>query len=282
MSKATTVEAPVEIKSDLRKFNKAEQQVTLALAALGKYTVITTPEESTTAMDEMKKAKEVEKIIETKRTELVKPYNDEVKRINTFAKELTAKIPPEVDRVKAVVLAFTKEQERLAKEKRDNDRKASLLSLGMVYNETEKLYAYEKEYVDDFTILHVDDVIWSEKYTYLVDKIQQLRTQSLQAKKDEMELTEAFGSEEEVTSLAEEIKAIESTPVVETMPMPSSGPAFKPKGLTKRWVHEVVDINLVPREWLMIDEAKVKQAIKDGTRSIPGLKIYQDESITLR
>lgn len=272
----------MEIKSGLRKFNKAEQQVTLALGALEKYKTIATAEESVTAIDTMKKAKEVEKIIETKRVEMVKPYNDEVKRINTFAKELTAKIPPEVDRVKGVVLAFQKEQERIAKEKRDTDRKNSLLSLGMVYDEKEKLYACGRVYVDDFTILHVDDTLWSEKYAEVVEKIQQARNEELATKKEEMELAEAFSSPDEVSDLAKEIESMESFTPAETIPVVTAPPVTKVSGLTKRWTYEVAESGMIPREYLMVDDAKVKQAIKDGVRVIDGLKIYQSESLTLR
>ena len=52
--------------------------------------------------------------------------------------------------------------------------------------------------------------------------------------------------------------------------------------LKPNWVYEVVDFALVPREWLMIDDRKVRAAIrgKDGLRDIPGLHI-KDEPLTV-
>jgi len=47
----------------------------------------------------------------------------------------------------------------------------------------------------------------------------------------------------------------------------------------KRWTFEVVDIEKVPREYLIVNDKKVNQAIKKGIRDIPGLKIYQKEKI---
>ena len=50
----------------------------------------------------------------------------------------------------------------------------------------------------------------------------------------------------------------------------------------KRWVFEVLDIMKVPKEYLVIDSAEVNDAIADGKRDIPGLKIYQKETLSVR
>jgi hypothetical protein len=51
-----------------------------------------------------------------------------------------------------------------------------------------------------------------------------------------------------------------------------------------RYVFEVENIDLVPREWLMINESKVKAAINGKNRidAIPGLKISEDYKTTIR
>ena len=41
------------------------------------------------------------------------------------------------------------------------------------------------------------------------------------------------------------------------------------------WEFEIEDINKVPREYLTLDEKKVKDDLKMGIRNIPGLKIYE-------
>ncbi len=53
-------------------------------------------------------------------------------------------------------------------------------------------------------------------------------------------------------------------------------------GVVKRWTFEVVDEKAVPRVWLMLDEGVINLAIKDGTRKIKGLRIYQKESLSVR
>ena len=41
------------------------------------------------------------------------------------------------------------------------------------------------------------------------------------------------------------------------------------------WTFEVLDEKKVPREYLELNEQKIRQAIKAGTREIPGLKIFE-------
>lgn len=48
------------------------------------------------------------------------------------------------------------------------------------------------------------------------------------------------------------------------------------------WVFEVQESTAVPREYLMPDEDKIKRAIANGIRNIPGVRIYSYESTHMR
>lgn len=50
----------------------------------------------------------------------------------------------------------------------------------------------------------------------------------------------------------------------------------------KVWKAEIMDETLVPREYLVVDQVAINKAVRDGVRSIPGVKIYQDEQISIR
>jgi hypothetical protein len=51
----------------------------------------------------------------------------------------------------------------------------------------------------------------------------------------------------------------------------------------KTWTFEVIDLNRVPREYMSLDVEVVRDAIvKDGVRDIPGLRIYQSETLRVR
>lgn len=50
----------------------------------------------------------------------------------------------------------------------------------------------------------------------------------------------------------------------------------------RKYAFRAVNLEEVPQEYLCIDEAKVKQAIKMGQRHIEGLEIYEEESTVIR
>ena len=53
-------------------------------------------------------------------------------------------------------------------------------------------------------------------------------------------------------------------------------------GLVAKWAYQVTDSDKVPREFLMVDEKKVRAAIATGVRQIDGITIYQDEILATR
>ena len=54
------------------------------------------------------------------------------------------------------------------------------------------------------------------------------------------------------------------------------------EGVRKVWTFEVENLANVPREYLMLDEKKVREAIRSGERSVPGLKIFQKQQTVYR
>jgi len=52
--------------------------------------------------------------------------------------------------------------------------------------------------------------------------------------------------------------------------------------LAKTWTYELEDLDKVPREWLCLDDRKVKAAIKGGLRKIDGLRIFEKPSVRVR
>lgn len=48
------------------------------------------------------------------------------------------------------------------------------------------------------------------------------------------------------------------------------------------WRHEVIDPQLVPRQYLTVDETAIKAAIRGGIREIPGVRIFEDAEIRTR
>ena len=53
-------------------------------------------------------------------------------------------------------------------------------------------------------------------------------------------------------------------------------------GIRQVWSFALEDLSQVPREYLVLDEKKVRQAIRSGERHIPGLRIYQQQQTVYR
>jgi len=51
---------------------------------------------------------------------------------------------------------------------------------------------------------------------------------------------------------------------------------------TTKWTHEVLDPSLVPRNYLMVNEAAIKAAVAGGLRSIPGVRIFSALQTAIR
>lgn len=50
----------------------------------------------------------------------------------------------------------------------------------------------------------------------------------------------------------------------------------------KIWKFEVVDPKAVPTSFLIVDDRKVAEAVKSGVREIPGVRIWQEETLASR
>ena len=50
----------------------------------------------------------------------------------------------------------------------------------------------------------------------------------------------------------------------------------------KTWAFRVLDPEAIPRKYLDLNEARVRKAIMAGVRDIPGIEVYQEESLAVR
>lgn len=268
---------PETVKADMRKFNRAKEQVSLAVTELKKYAVITTAATQTAAMGVLSLAKKVDTAIEAKRKQLVKPWNDEKDRINQFAKDLTKDLTDEIEAVKKEVLRFSQAEEQKALDLRTAQRKQSLATIGFVFAEEGQTMA-EVEGVGTISIREVlksTDADFNDILKDFNQRIAAAAQKQLEAIQPDT-LTEVFGSEEEKAPLPPAPAPVTAAPVF------SSGGNFAVKGTTRRWTFKITDATLVPREFLIVDEVAIRKAILAGTRSIAGIEIFQDTSLTIR
>lgn len=93
---------------------------------------------------------------------------------------------------------------------------------------------------------------------------------------------DAVRAEIEADDLRERVKALDGQPVQKVQEVRRQATTRGTYGgsvvNTKRWTFEVIDAAKVPREYLMVDEQKIRAAVDvSQVREIPGVRIYQTE-----
>lgn len=274
---------PQVIKADLRKFNKAEAAVNKQVAALLAIVKVETKEEADQALETLKAAKTVETMIESKRKDLKAPFFEAGTKIDAYAKKLVQALPAAINGVKFLVLEYNRAEEKKKLDARSETRRLQLLSLGFTRAEGETVYKNGELSVSDAEVAGYELEAWTSRLADLVVKIQAAKDAEV---KKLSENREFFG-----TSDAETDKKIEE---LQKPPAPVHVPSFggggarggssggSVKGVTKTWTFEVQEASLVPREFLTVDEIKIRQAIAAGNRSIAGVRIYQKEGLSVR
>lgn len=126
--------------------------------------------------------------------------------------------------------------------------------------------------------------------TTLKNKIRDYRAE-VERKKREEELEqrrqEAAREKERQEAAAAEIPVTIPEPEAEPSRAVSFQAASQPKtvgSMTARkvWKFEVTDAAQVPREFLIVNETAIREAVRQGNRDISGVRIYQDEVIASR
>jgi len=87
----------------------------------------------------------------------------------------------------------------------------------------------------------------------------------------------------------ERLEAIETSPeieekdypAVEVIEIPEVKKTMGNTQVRKYWTYEIIDIDKVPKEFMVVDDLSIRRVIRYGERIIPGLKIYQEEKISI-
>ena len=108
------------------------------------------------------------------------------------------------------------------------------------------------------------------------------REEAERKKIEEEKLKEAEALEEE-GFIEEAEKALEEIPLPSTY-IPPEKLKLNGTAIRKDWKWRVININQVPREYLIIDSSKITQLVKStkGQARIPGIEIYSESNVTVR
>lgn len=111
-----------------------------------------------------------------------------------------------------------------------------------------------------------------------------------EARKEAERLRKA--AEEEARKAAEEAKANGEEPPappqveITTPAVPKTDNVVRSQAGTAHvrqdWKFEIKNAAAVPREYLMVDERAIREAVKNGVREIPGVRVYQESKTVFR
>ncbi|MFH1304495.1 MAG: hypothetical protein ABIK07_25865 [Planctomycetota bacterium] len=194
------------------------------------------------------------------RKRILKPFEDDVKRINAFFKgpldRLAAARETMRQKIKKHLQAVEAENRRIADEKRKAAEKAEQDARDAARKAEEEAAEAQRKAADEAA-----------------------NTPEAKAAAQKA-ADEAAAAVRKANELAEQalIDAANAQVVTEQK---SHKTDLGSSGLTKVWKWRQVNFAAVPDEWKMLDEVKINKATrpKDGLRVIPGLEIYEDSQL---
>jgi len=111
------------------------------------------------------------------------------------------------------------------------------------------------------------------------------RVKEIERRKAEEEARRQAAEEQKRLNAEAAAAGVEAPVVPEVIPEQESGTVRTANGTAytrSQWTFELVNLSEVPAEFLMLDEKKVRAAIKQGVRSIAGLNIFEQKSVAIR
>lgn len=282
-------DTPDQVKADLRKFNRTEAIVQACVRELTGFAPVASHEDVARAQEELKTAAAIEKTVEKKRLELSKPYRDQAERINDYAKALLQPVRPAIEVLKGRILAFQKSEADRIQKLQNDSRHAMLIDMGLVFFDKGRPEVRSAHYNDPSTgrniyradLESVSGPVWAELVQAVLRAREELREAKARELTEKIEGAEFFG--QDASEIREQLQQVKEAPAITSIG-PEAGIILgaKVQGLTRRWKFEITDPNQVPRAYCTPDEKLIRQEVAAGARNIPGVRIYEEESISIR
>lgn len=190
--------------------------------------------------------------LEAMRKEAVQPLNDKVKEINSKIKFFTEPLQKAKDQLNDKMIAFQRAEMRRAEEARMEEQRKQEEEMARI--EAERAEAEAKAEAAR----------------------RKLEQESLTKKQQEAAKKKLEKAEDKLVSLAEEQQeqAVTAAMVEPTKKTTRTASGAKVT-FAERWDFEIVDVGKIPRDYLVPDERRIRNAISQGIREIPGVNIHQ-------
>jgi len=226
-------------------------------------------------------AKKAARIIETRRKEVIADPTEFVRAVNAFCKVLSDPLAEAEAAIKNKVSIY---QARIEMERRKAEEAARRAA-----QELQEKLRREAEEANRLAREEAARKAEMETRARLEREAQERRAREAETAAQEQERRAREAAEIEVArkKAEEEAKAAEieaptvMAPVIpkaENVTRTETGAAFQ----RKAWEFELADIEQVPRAYLILDEKRVRDAIRMGVRQIAGIRIFETSKTVLR
>ena len=246
--------------------------------------VVEKQEDTVVAVALRKQLKAIQNDVEGKRVDATKPMNEMVKAINAKAKEIEQPILELLKTIDDKVINRQKaEEERIAEIRRQEQAKLDAERKAREEEERKVREAQEAKRREEEAKLAEQQRIADEKLRQA-----QLIENEAERKKaeEEAKIAEERAALEREKQEREEKKRKEAEAIRESekkaqrekeqLELAEKTKAEKALGTKKRWTFKIENQADIPRDYLTVDEKMIREAIKNGIRIIPGVKIYEE------
>lgn len=253
--------------TELKNFDSLAAEITLFVAPTAQIT-ITDLRSADEAINAVKVIKQLSSELDRKRKELVAPLNNKVKEINAYAGTLGLPLERAEQSIKAKLAAFEVEQEKKQAEARAKlEAEKRALEAEAERKRQEALAAAQAKLEEQ---LDTDDEV-SCMFGCTDEESEEAKAVAVAEVQRELAVADAQIEREKVSSLIDiQGKSWELD-------------QHRIKGARKAWKCELIDINQVPKEFLIItlNQNMVLASARAGNTNIPGVRLYQETSISV-
>lgn len=229
------------------------------LADEAKGLVIDSDEAQEKAVETLGLVKKTLNSVEKQRKDIVDEPGSFVRSVNSLAKGLKDKLTAVESTVKIKAAKWAQLQEQ---KRQEEERKAAEEARKLEEEHRRKAEAEQRRLAEEQRKI--------EEAKSKADAEERERLEAEQRKLDEQKQ-----AAKEAEAISVQAPAL---PKKETVVRTAHGAAHT----RKVWKFEVESTDEIPREYLMADEKKIRAAVKNGVRNIPGVKIFQNTEMTIR
>ena len=280
-----TENKPVQLVTDITQvqndeaYKQALEQLTKAETAI-KGVIIKDDTSLAGAVEITGKVKQLNKLLEERRTKYTGPLNEIIKAINALFKQHTGKLAEYEQALKNKIIAYNREQDRLRREREEAERRRREAAEKAAAEKARKealkniKAAFKKAGMSDRAV-----VMFIKTAIGPGLKLDELGMPDLET------LAAELAARKEV-----EVKQPDPVPVEPVIPSESLAPPKQNTIITdsgakmtrkkeRKW--RLIDISKVPAEYLKLDEKTINKLVKAGIPAIEGIEIYFEDNIAI-